>query len=89
MCDDYRCLASPPGGGSGPVDDTPSDFQRLGGGEGLKAMEEAGFTNVETSHVAIPLFVPPYVGLRDLFSFMINPTPINVRICNCRKFDFR
>ena len=87
MYDKYRCLASLPGAGSDPVDDTPSDIQTLGGDEGLKAMEKAGFTNVKTSQVAIPLFVPPNFGLRDLFFFMINPTPMNVRKCNCRKFD--
>lgn len=61
------------------IDEMPKDIQPLGGDDGVKALEEAGFTDVKKTQVAIPLHVPSSVGQRDLFSFLVKPTPINVR----------
>ena len=61
------------------VDAIPLNIQALGGDTGLKAMESAGFTELKTTPVPIPLYVPSSFELRDLFPFMVKPTPVNVR----------
>lgn len=61
------------------VEEMPKDIQPLGGDDGVKAMEKADFINVKKIQVTIPLHVPSGVGVRELFSFMVKPTPINVR----------
>lgn len=44
----------------------------------MKAMQEAGFVDVTATQVDIPMYVPRGLGLRDIFPYMVKPTPINV-----------
>lgn len=44
----------------------------------MKAMQEAGFVDVVATQVDIPMYVPRGLGLRDIFPYMVKPTPVNV-----------
>ena len=53
-------------------------MQALGGNEGVKAMEDAGFKDVTVTRMPIPLYVTPSLGYGDLFAYMASCTPADV-----------
>lgn len=53
-------------------------MQALGGNEGVTAMKDAGFEDIEVTRHSVPFYVNPTFGYRELFACMATCTPVHV-----------